>query len=291
MRSAVIDIGSNSVRLMLHDGNESVYKTGEVTQLSQDLAYNNTLRQDAIERTAIKVVEFVGKARQYNPKAIYIFATEAVRSAKNAVDFTERIYGLTGLRVHILTTAEEAALAFSGAVGFNKKRVGVIDIGGASVEIAYGIKGVIEYSKSCPVGTVRLKDSRIDTLDVYKFLSGVLTFFGSVECSSFYAVGGTALSLAAISREQSEFDLFAIENTSLSIAFVKKIADKMLAMTPDQIFEAYPVVGSKRASVIKYGAALMYSAMEHLEIKNITVTTKDNLEGYLEQFSKLKPNI
>lgn len=282
MRSAVIDIGSNSVRLMLHDGNESVYKTGEVTQLSQDLAYNNTLRQDAIERTALKVVEFVGKARQFNSKVIYVFATEAVRSAKNASEFTERIYSLTALRVHVLSTAEEAALAFRGAIGYCKKRAGVIDIGGASVEIVYGVKGVIEYSKSCPIGTVRLKDSRIETLDVYKFLSGVLTFFGNLECNNFYAVGGTALSLAAINRKQTEFDLFAIENTTLSLAFVKDISDKMIAMTPDCIFEAYPVVGDKRASVIKYGAALMYSAMEHLDIRNITVTTKDNLEGYLQ---------
>ena len=82
-RTAVIDIGSNSVRLMLWADGKVLYKTLKTTRLGEGTAFSPCLKEDAIERTASAVAEFCMQARKDGAKNIFAYATEAVRSAEN----------------------------------------------------------------------------------------------------------------------------------------------------------------------------------------------------------------
>ena len=102
MKAAVIDIGSNSVRLMLWaDGNVLVKKLS-TTRLGEGTAFSAFLKPEAIERTAQAVCAFVAESKKEGADVVFAYATEAVRSASNGGTFTERVRELTGLTVVVL---------------------------------------------------------------------------------------------------------------------------------------------------------------------------------------------
>ena len=133
MKYAGIDIGSNSVRLMLSDGAITLGKRLESTRLSEGLSLSGALSADAIERTARAVANFVSEAKAEKCDVVYAFATEAVRSASNGAEFVARC-ARDGVKVDVLPGGDEAKLGFWGA--YSGGRQAVLDIGGGAAEMA-----------------------------------------------------------------------------------------------------------------------------------------------------------
>ena len=90
-KAAVIDIGSNSVRLMLWADGKVLYKTLKTTRLGEGTAFSPVLKEEAIDRTADAVAEFSLQARKEGAEEVFAYATEAVRSARNGGAFLERV--------------------------------------------------------------------------------------------------------------------------------------------------------------------------------------------------------
>ncbi|MBQ3219255.1 MAG: hypothetical protein IJB32_01515, partial [Clostridia bacterium] len=99
MLYAVIDIGSNSARLMMHDGDKTLYKRVKITRLAEDMGEEKILTESAIDRTALAIKEFVDIAKNEKADKIYAFATAAVRYAENSAVFLDRVKSVCGIDV------------------------------------------------------------------------------------------------------------------------------------------------------------------------------------------------
>ena len=152
-RVAVIDIGSNSVRLMMTENGKKLYKLVEITRLSLGMSEDGRISDTSAERTVTAVLHFYEKAKADGADKIYAFATACCRNASNGNEFVDKIYSLCGLRVEIIDGETEAKIGFLGACGNSG---GVIDIGGASTEIIVKTDGETKYAKSVNIGVVRL---------------------------------------------------------------------------------------------------------------------------------------
>ena len=125
---AVIDIGSNSVRLMFVADGKVLYKTLQTTRLGAGLEQNNRLQETAIARSASAVAEFYARAKTEGAEQVLAFATAAVRKAENGAQFIQAVRALCGLQVQVISGETEAEIGILGALG--NADGAVIDVGG-----------------------------------------------------------------------------------------------------------------------------------------------------------------
>lgn len=276
---AVIDVGSNSVRLMLVADGKVLYKTLQTTRLGEGIADSKRLKKEAIERTAVAVSAFCDRAKADGAEGVYAFATAAVRSAENGDEFTARVKALCGLCVEVISGETEAELGILGALG--EKDGAVIDIGGASTEIVVKKGGKLSYKKSVDVGVVRLKDKcgRDKGLLELAFAEAIKQYGNIPPLGTVYAIGGTATTLAAQYLGLQEYRSDRITGTEISLEEIQELADKFTQMPVAEI-AALPCMPTGRADVILGGALWLLTLMRRFGIEKITVSDRDNLEGY-----------
>lgn len=280
MKLAVIDIGSNSVRLMIWADRTSLYKRVNTTRLGEGIAQSGTLGADAMRRTVVAVADFYAQARAEKAERIYAFATAAVRSAKNGGEFCNLVKENCGLLVDVVKGEEEARLALLGALG--GKDGGVIDIGGASTEVCFCLNGERTFTVSLDIGAVRLFDLCGD--DKNKILQEINARIAPLTAVRFagkiYAVGGTAATLASVKLGLPEYDAKKIQDTEFSAEEAQTLAEKLLSLTVEER-KAIAGMDKNRADIIA-GAALLFSEiLKKLKLESILISDRDNLEGYL----------
>ena len=279
---AVIDIGSNSVRLMLKEGS-SVRKTLETTRLSQGLDGSGKLLPEAMERTARAIADFVRQAREAGADPL-LFATEAVRKAENGRDFCELVRARTGARIEVLTGEQEALCGYLGGAAAFSDAEGLctVDIGGASTELTSGRNGRPVFLTSLPLGVVRLADAcGRDRKRTEARIANELARCEKVPpAARLLAVGGTATTLAAVDLALPVYDPKRVHGHFLSLPALKAWADRLFSLEIGDI-RALPGMEPKRADVIAGGAALLAAVTEFLGFEGCTVSESDNMEGFL----------
>ncbi len=212
---------------------------------------------------------------------MYVFATEAVRSAANGQAFTERVNQLCGLDVEVLSGETEANIGLLGAIGYGDG--GMIDLGGASTEITVREGGRIIYAKSVKMGAVRLYD--LAGRDKDKILGAIqkpLEEFGgfNAKTRNMYGVSGTATTLAALKHGLREYNADIVQGTVLTVREIENYADVLLKKSIPEICEML-TVDSRRADIIGGGALFLSEIMKKLSIDSLTVSDSDNLEGFV----------
>ena len=280
MKYGVIDIGSNSVRLMISENGQTIKKYVKTTRLAENMEADNKLHVVSMERTACAVSFFVNMAKEQNVSQIYIFATAAVRQAINKQDFLSLVKNLTDIDVDIIAGELEAKLGAMGAL--NGKDGGIIDVGGASSEVLVMQNGKIEYSKSIDVGAVRLFNLYAQDKDkIIEKVKDAVKEYGLIPNTTFYGIGGTATSIASMDLELYEYDPNKVHGHKVSLDKILRLRDKLLSMTLE---ERRNVVGlqRERAEVIAGGVALVYEILRLAGAQEIVISESDNLEGYLE---------
>ncbi len=279
---AAIDIGSNSVRLLLCPTGGKPEKYVRTTKLSQGFALTGKLCDIAARRTLSAIEELCGIARSagIQPKG---FATEAVRSAGNGQEFCRAVLSRCGFMPRVLTGQEEALCAFLGVSAlFESRRTAVLDIGGASSELCVGSGENIVFSHSLKTGVVKLQDSfGRDYKKTWDFLSQAVKGYGEVaDFDVLAAVGGTATTLAAYDLKLEPYDPLAVHMSVLTDVRVLEIAQELFALPAEEVAKL-PGIHPSRADVIAGGALLLYHVMRYINAQSVTVSESDNLEGFL----------
>lgn len=277
MKRAVIDIGSNSVRLFFEGQKDKKINT---TQLAEGLSFIRNLKYEPMERTAKAIKEFYDEARLVADE-VYVFATEAVRSAQNGQNFIKMMEDDYNIKIDLLSGEKEALAGYLGAS--QGGRPVVIDIGGASTEVIVGEADKIKYSKSLPVGIVRLRDICGNNRNkLNNYISEKIKEYGEIKDYDYgIAIGGTASTVVAILQEG--YDREKVHNYRLTRVELNMVLHKLDTVSNISMVKGLP---KKRASVIIGGILMLDHLMEKLSLDEIIVSEEDNMEGYLKILSK-----
>ena len=276
---AVIDVGSNSVRLMFVADGKVLYKALNTTRLGEGLASSSVLKEEAIIRSVNAVVDFYDRAIAEGAEKVYAFATAAVRSATNGQAFVDGVFALRPLHVEVISGEEEAEIGILGALGNSDG--GVIDVGGASTEIVIKEQGELIFKKSVNIGVVRLKDKcgRAQDALTQTAREAAKEYDGLPAVTNLYAIGGTATTLAALALGLQTYDSQKVTGAVLTAQTMQDMADKLSAMSVEEI-AALPCMPKGRADVLSGGAVLLATLMQELGVQTLTASDRDNLEGY-----------
>jgi exopolyphosphatase/guanosine-5'-triphosphate,3'-diphosphate pyrophosphatase len=277
---AVIDIGSNSVRLMLAATDNgrvrAISKELATTRLAKGLDAMGLLAEDRTVETVRAIGAFSDKAKKLGVP-IVAYATSAVRDAENRDAFLSRVLDETGVKIRVLSGAEEGAYAFSAVTG---GRGSVFDIGGGSFQIVTG-----ERSLSFPCGCVRAKD-RCDANDTETLRHELFAWMDertevpeSVP-QPVYGVGGTITTIGAFLAKQSKFDPMRLGEITL-----EKLdgLTELLASIPEQIRMMHPLL-TRRGDVILQGATILRYMMLRTHTETVIPSDRDGMEGIAEAF-------
>lgn len=279
MKYGVIDVGSNSVRLMISEGARSLHKTVKTTRLAEGMGEDRLLTPAAIERTVLAVSFFVEKAKSECVDKIFVFATAAVRQAQNGNQFVLAVKDACGVEVDVVSGEEEAVLGYVGAL--TGADGGVIDVGGASAEVITVFDGQKIYSKSINIGAVKITDVCGQERSVAeKFVSENLKDFGDIPKSNYRAIGGTATSIAAMIQELEVYDATKVDGFVVEKEVLSSLVDKLYEMSVEQR-KNLKGLQPERAKVINGGALVLLRLMEKIGLSQLVVSEKDNLEGYI----------
>jgi len=281
---AVLDVGTNSVRLLLGEvvGGQVVPHGRKVmvTRLGQGVDRTGRLNPVAMERTLAALDELTSLIPPGTPTSI--MATSAVRDAENREEFVGLVQQKLGLTLQVLSGVEEAKLSFQGAV-FSLKDfhlpdpITVVDIGGGSTEIYTGTcGGSLLGGGSAQVGVVRLLE-RGDTRALAALepvIQENLMFFPK----TLVAVGGTATSLAAIIQDLQEYSDEKVTGFSCSLEELKECHGKLDRLTLEER-RHIPSLQAGREDVIVYGAAILIRVVERMGFSRLYTSCGDLLYG------------
>lgn len=275
---AVIDIGSNSVRLLIARNQNVNPKKINSTQLSKNMVNLNKLDDRAIIRTANAVTDFFAEAKSAGADKVYVFGTEAMRNPGGET-LKRLLESKIPVQVDIISGIEEAAIGFIGATGGTGNNA-VIDIGGASVEVVEGQNKEITYAESLKLGVVRTRDLVGDArINIENYYKDKITNYKKISAHTLIGIGGTVTSVASMLLRQKKYDAEAIHNYIIRLSLLNNLIDEIFSSS--NLTSDYPTLGEKRAGVIAHGAILLSLLMEYFGFDCLTVSEHDNMEGYL----------
>ena len=299
-RRAVIDIGTNSVKLLVADvsGREIVpiEESAEQTRLGRGFYETHILQPEAIATTANAVTEFARQARKLSAATIRVFATSAARDAKNPQDLLAAVKQASGLGIEIISGEEEADWAFRGVTSdprLAREPILLLDVGGGSTEFILGQGEHKHFRQSFPLGAVRLmemwphsdppKPEELNGTRLWlrEFLSKrvvpqlelALARERSQGNLILVGTGGSASVLAGMETGLSKFDRSKIEDTRLTFECVRHWVEHLWSLPLAQRREI-PGLPRKRADVMLTGAAIYEAIMEQLRFTELRVTTR-----------------
>ncbi len=297
VRRAVIDVGTNSVKLLIGDvtknGVAPVWEGSEQTRLGRGFYETHILQPDAIKLTANAVGKFARLAKEASAASVRIIATSAARDAKNPNDLVNAIHASASLPLEVISGEQEAELAFQGVCTNTKlmrSPLLILDVGGGSTEFILGEKGHQEFRESFQLGTVRLLEQlphsdppKPEELEacrrwlkhflherVVPKLKSALAEKTKVQL---VGTGGTTTILARMENKLENYDRDIIEATALTQAQVRSETDHLWRLT---LAQRQQIVGlpAKRADVILFGIAIFESIMTEFNLSTLQISTR-----------------
>lgn len=293
MKLGLIDMGSNSIRYMegYFDGTQwhNEPKILWNTRLGKRDEAGN-LTQEAMDATIQAIEEAVARGRAYGVDYLEAIATSAMREAPNGAAFAERIEKEYRFPVHIISGEREAQIGFAGAahdfLGTDGYGI-VIDIGGASTEIAAGTASGNDVLTSYPVGAVRLQAlSEEGVQSVWReteFLWNPMAipenFVGLI------GIGGTCTTIAAMDLALDTYDPAKVHGHRVPRSFVETMALALRYKTEEEKAEVKGLP-EKRRDIIVPGMEILTSFMDRFQIDSLIVSEKDGMEGWQDLHTK-----
>jgi exopolyphosphatase/guanosine-5'-triphosphate,3'-diphosphate pyrophosphatase len=283
MRVAVIDIGTNSTRLLVADvQREKVERVVHfdlvTTRLGEGIG-SGYLKKEAIRRTCGTLKHFLERIHSLRVERVIAAATSAVRDARNREEFLEEARR-AGLEVAVLSGEEEAYLSYLGVVaGLAVERSGlvVMDVGGGSTEFIWP-QGDLLYCRSVNVGAVRMTEGGHDDAAICRLLSPVLEQVRLNSPRHLVGVGGTVTTCAAMVQKLAVYDPDRVHGFVISFKDVEDLLDVLSRCTLEER-RRLPGLQPERADIITAGLRIVRLVMRELNISCLQVSETDIMHG------------
>ncbi len=292
MNVAGVDIGTNSVRLLITDGEgRELERHMQITRLGQGVDQAGKLHPEAIARTVAVLAEYGALIAKYQVKKVRATATSAARDADNAQEFFDAAERALGVRPELLPGEQEALLSFRGAttgLDLTLAPFLVVDIGGGSTEFVLGTGGP-EALISVDMGCVRMTDRHLRAdppstqeieavrSDVQKVLEPVKATIPSRRTRTMVGLAGTITTLGAMAKGLTRYDPTATHHMRLTRDEVDRQCAALASATVSE--RRKMLIDPKRAEVILGGALVLSTLMHELELSELMVSETDILDG------------
>lgn len=288
IRHAVIDIGSNSVRLVIYDGPRRapfpICNEKALCGLGREMSEDGRLNPKAVESALEVLARFKCLLSEHGDPPTQTVATAAVREAKDGPEFVARIRAL-GLPVGVISGKEEAMLASFGVVSFEPGADGLAgDMGGGSLELVSLDKGETGEGVSLSIGPLRLMqqskgDLKAAAKIVERAFSGV-SWLKSKTGATLFAVGGAWRSIARVNMQIHRHPLPVLHHYEMTGRQAIETCD-LISRQSRSSLEVTPGISSKRIDTLPYAALVMRTLVEAISLKSVSVSAGGLREGLL----------
>ncbi|HEY2355360.1 MAG TPA: hypothetical protein VGH79_10730 [Gaiellaceae bacterium] len=303
MRFAVVDVGTNSVKL--HIGERTAANTWEtvsdravVTRLGEGLDESGVLQADPIHRTADAIVDMVEEARRLGVEQIAAVATAGMRIAQNSAELIDLVRDRCGVTIEVISGEDEARLAYLAATSeldVGEGRLVVFDTGGGSSQFSFGRPGHVDERFSVDVGAARYTERfglggavPEETLAEARaaIAADLARLDGRARPDALVGMGGANTNLAAVRHHLAEYDAEVVHGTVLDRDELDAQIELYRSRSAD---ERSTIVGLQpaRAEVILAGALIVRTVLDKLDCNELTVCDRGLRHGVLvERFGE-----
>jgi len=293
---AVVDIGSNSTRLLIADvegGRVSeVERQSRVTRLGRGVDLSGQLAAEAIEAACAAIADYVAICREADVENVESIATSAVRDATNGSAFVAELRERFALPARVLDGEEEARLTYLGATTEQRPNEPtlVVDIGGGSTELIVGTGAEISFHTSLQAGVVRHSERHIGSdppttqelealaADIRSLIESATTEQAGLSAQAGIAVAGTPTSLASIELGLEPYDPKQVHGHTLTLGSIQRLLSQLASAPLDKRVQI-PGMHPDRAPTIVAGVVILVETMRAFNLENLTVSEHDILYG------------
>ena len=296
---AAIDIGSNTIRMLIGDCYEnailspSYYR--ETTRLAGDFSAQIGLAAKSMQRTLSSLEVFNNIITAKNISKVRAVGTAALRRAENRQYFIDQCFAATGLKIEVIDGAEEALLTTKGVLSVvdpMPESAVIIDIGGGSTELVCVLAGQVRLQQSYPLGVVQLCEECSSDYERQQQIDVIFAQFSEIfdrnglSGRQYQLIGtaGTITTLAALHLQLEDYDASLINNHELSIDWLKKLQQKLKLISVSRR-EALIGMEKGRGDLILPGLQILLTLAQHFQQANIKVVDSGLLEGVLLNLS------
>lgn len=297
MRVGAIDIGTNSIRLLVADFRgappdekvRTIARAGEPCRLGQGLERTGMVDDDMAARAAALARSFADRARGLGAVHVVVAATAALRNATNGLDVADRISARLGMPVRILSGEQEARLIYRAVVhGLGAPAIEsacvVFDIGGGSTEVVSGVRGEVGRWTSMGFGAVSLTERFLhsDPADPAELEAlGALVrsnimhqcAYMPVDAAVLAGVGGTVTVLAMLDRELSDYDPTLLEGWLIRRERLEELV-RRIVRTSQAERRTWPAMGEGRADIVVAGTLVVKNLADRFPSVGLVCSTQ-----------------
>lgn len=290
---SVVDIGSNSVRLVVYDGLRRsptpVFNEKILCGLGKGVALTGRLADEGIVRALAALRRFRALNKQIGVKQVFAVATAAAREASNGTQFVEMAEEAIGVGISILTGKEEARFAALGVIAGIPEADGIVgDLGGGSLELIDVKDGKLRDGITLPIGPLRLIDMSggsmkraKEIIDEYVDKAKLLE---NLKGRAFYAVGGTWRNLARLHMAQAKYPLHVLHYYTMTRQQAAGVSDLVSGLSSSSLKNVREVSRS-RSDTLPWGALVLDRLLAKGKAKDVVASVFGVREGLL--YSKL----
>ena len=286
---SIIDIGSNSIRLVAYDRITRVprliYSEKVFCSLAKNLEIDNKIPKKNFKKTINAIKRFYKISLDIKSSELYIFATAAVREALNGPDIKDKIEEITNKKMIILSENDEITLSTQGLLSSFPSANGIMaDLGGGSLEISLLENGVLKEYTSLKIGVVRLLNNfLLNNKNCLKKISNQLnsiSWLKNNKNKNFYAIGGSFRSLAKVHIWSKKYPLSIIQGYTIDNRHLKQFLDLTSIIKPKTI-KNIPDVDNERIKTIPVANLILKSLLDKISPKKIIFCSQGLREGFL----------
>jgi len=295
-RIAVVDIGSNSVKLLVLDGNDTLHRDSVVTRLGTGVADTGNLADESVADTLQRLAEIKNIVESHGITDLHAVATAAVRSANNSGPFIAQASRTLGCDVTVIDGVTEGTLAFIGAQRnlehvIGTKPLTVLDVGGGSTEFSIGFPGSTPRVASIPYGARNLTERILEhdpprPEELTNAIGAVIDEIDDVvreipeleSCDRLVGVAGTVVTIAMVELGLHEFDAQVLHGMELTKEAAEDVFRTLATETlADRVYN--PGLPADRADIIVGGCCVLVAVLRKLQLPAITVSTTALADG------------
>jgi exopolyphosphatase/guanosine-5'-triphosphate,3'-diphosphate pyrophosphatase len=289
---AVIDIGSNSVRLVVYEAMArsliTIFNEKALCGLGREVQSTGLLAPDAVTKALTSLRRFRALCRVMKVRRVHAIATAACRDASNGADFIAKAERICGVRIEILPGPREAKLSALGVVSGVHKPDGIVgDLGGGSLELIDVRGNRIRGGVTLPLGSLALQDLSHKSLKrAERIVKSEISEVAQITAGrgrAFYAVGGTWRALARIHIIQSEYPLRVMHGYSIPAQEALDFARRLRRLVTANMLADIEVVADARRPLLAYAALVLEYIIRVAKPKTIVFSTFGVREGLLYQ--------